>query len=548
MGNTDCCCTRGRDKLPNDEPLKGDEGEFIGQFSSQKNGVKIIETDENINNTIRSISSRGGLQKNSYMSNKQGILESDVKLYNDFQTFGGEIKNIDEYNSNLTKDKELDINTVHRQTNTENSKKLNMKNQEKGNTPKIPKMVKINHKIFVRISVESLTIVYRKLEEFGIFFNPHVVIKIESEIPNVLYPLGSDYSNLMGSNLDKSLNTSDLSDLDNTMILNMSQIKSNTSFSIQTKKEKILNFKFSDCYEIPAQLAYTKVVFMVKNENIHETKNEEGSKKKSHSFPQICLGEAKIPLNLIFKNFRENSFEGNLEIKLRDVTNIGYLKVRVSASDKLEKLKLQDELSEKLSNARFINYEAEDKANFFEKNHADNIFDLISNQSLKNSIHKWEENLINYEDLNPVIFAKYFTNDIKVDPHEALILANKIPRLKNETRHDTKDTREKRDTKESTFKNKIDHSEMPIYLKEIINQNNHIALYQYLNYLVDLCIKDDFTSISVILKSLYEEDKIFLVNLPKTYQDNVFLIRLYLIFVFHYVKFYKHNKVSDYII
>ena len=71
--------------------------------------------------------------------------------------------------------------------------------------------------------------------------------------------------------------------------------------------------------------AYNSLQFIIKNEiNV--------SSFNSQMHP-IIVGEAQIPINLIKNKENDKVFEGLLEVKLRNITSIGFLKLKIQVED-----------------------------------------------------------------------------------------------------------------------------------------------------------------------------------------------------------------------
>ena len=200
----------------------------------------------------------------------------------------------------------------------------------------------------------------------------YIELLIENQDTIKIYPQQSD-------DLDKSLNSSNISDIS----MNMSQnMRTGNSISLLAAKEKSYGFKYAKCVEIPINDFYSNIKFRVKNDfpgkNYSVPQNE-------NSLPNITIGESKIPINLLYKNYKDSSFDGNLEIKLRNSSFVGYLKVLISVSD--NSLVGQDEFMDKMQKAKFLDVNDQDDLK---------ILDNISAQSSKNNLNIWEINFINF--------------------------------------------------------------------------------------------------------------------------------------------------------
>ena len=58
-------------------------------------------------------------------------------------------------------------------------------------------------------------------------------------------------------------------------------------------------------------------------------KNDLNVSKKNIQMSSIIIGENHVPINQIKKREKDSMFEGMLEIKLRNITTIGFLRLRI---------------------------------------------------------------------------------------------------------------------------------------------------------------------------------------------------------------------------
>jgi len=71
-------------------------------------------------------------------------------------------------------------------------------------------------------------------------------------------------------------------------------------------------------------MSYYPLIFVVKNTNL--------SPHLTSSHPCIIIGEAHIPINMIHE-MKKGKFEGFVRIKMRNVQEIGKLKVKIVIND-----------------------------------------------------------------------------------------------------------------------------------------------------------------------------------------------------------------------
>jgi hypothetical protein len=381
----------------------------------------------------------------------------------------------------------------------------------------------LGSKIYIRISVECIDITYKLIEDFGISFKPYLEISVPNQEIFKVYPCDMD--------LDRSLNASNISGLlDNDTSMNLSQnLKSNTSTSFIMGKERSYPMKFVKCVEVPLKDFYSNVVFTLKNElpgannkNLSNSPNNNGNQSPQLP-PNIIIGEGRIAVNLLYKNFKENSFDGNLELKFKNSSLIGYLKIILTASEK--SLINQEEFFDKLQKAKFLDVTDDEGIN--PSTSPNKILDNISSQSQKNNLNLWEFYMYNVEDINPQILDEFFYCQLSEEDEDdegglenlqCFSLAKRV--------------RQSSDAREL----------QKLYL-EAKRKENQPALFQIYLLLVKMTSQNDYKFMSEFMKNLNEEEKSNVFELPKFSSENAYLIKQYLVFIYNYYRYFKNNKV-----
>lgn len=385
----------------------------------------------------------------------------------------------------------------------------------------------LGSKIYIRISIECVDITYKLIEDFGISFKPYLEISVPNQEIFKAYPTDID--------LDRSLNASNISGLlDNDTSMNLSQnLKSNTSTSFIMGKDRNYPMKFVKCVEVPIQDFYSNIVFTLKNElpgvntkssnNSSNNLGNSGSNQTSNLPPNVIIGEAKIAVNLLFKNFKENSFDGNIELKFKNSSLIGYLKIILTASEK--SLINQEEFFDKLQKAKFLDV-SDDEGTSANMN-TNKLLDNISSQSQRTNLNLWEFFMSKVEDINPQILDEFFYCQLSEEDEDdegglenlqCFALAKRV--------RQTNDARE--------FQK--------LYL-EAKRKENQPALYQIYFHFAKMTTQNDYKFISEFMKNLNEDEKREVFELPKCSSENAYLIKQYLMFLYNYYRYFKNNKV-----
>ena len=180
------------------------------------------------------------------------------------------------------------------------------------------------------------------------------------------------------------LNNSGIADLSQNISMNTSRIDHrNLNVSI-SGKEKLYNFKNEIFFNGNDKFYYSFINFTVKNEF---------SSKNSTMLP-IIVGDNKIPLNIVITANKERCFDGQIEIKLRNLTTIGLLKLNIQ---------INDENSAKILSTMFNRKILDDME-------LSNDLNLINTEK---KIVTWDKFIYNYYELDSYLIEKYFQRDSK---------------------------------------------------------------------------------------------------------------------------------------
>jgi hypothetical protein len=475
MGNVMCCC-RGRDKI--EENKTDEEGPSI------QSGLLKKSNEEGLTPQATKAESKISIS-GTHTTETKDSHQSNVKSMGDFSTFGGGEK--------------LDI--YEDEYSMKSKKKILQPTQYKSfeTFSDETRYEMMNKKVFIRLYLDYLEVNYKFCDDFGLVFKPFLEINIEGQEETKVLP----QSNFDGE-LEKSLNFSNISGVsDNETSLNLSQnAKTTQSFFFTNLKEKNFHLKFSKVYEIPMIYLYSNIKFVIKNELPIKQNN---LKENMNLPPSVTIAEGSIPINILFKEYKESHFEGCIEMKLRDSSLVGYLKTVISISE--NSLIGQEEFIDKMQKAKFLDVSQD------EGQKLDNL-SVHSNHKLPFWLHKY----LDFKDLNPDSVTSYFT-DGKSYSHD---LPMKIMQLNPQS---------------------INPREIYNIFNEIKNCNNNVAIYQFFIFLVKLT-KNDFSPICDFLNLLNENEKSFFFGLPQNMEENSYIFKLYLIFIHNYLIYLKSVKVQ----
>jgi hypothetical protein len=330
-------------------------------------------------------------------------------------------------------------------------------------------------KYFIKMGIEYIDI-HNKCDNFCYYFKPYLDIQIEDNDILRIYPEKDDKSN-------NSLVS------DNT--LNMSSLIRTLSNQIPNK-EKTLTFRINKTFEISNRNLYGNIIFSLKNDF-------------NENQPQVTIGETRVPIIKIFNNYRENKFDGMIEMKMKCVNILGYMKVNLVITenniidkeiwlDKMQKGKILEDVDE---------YEP----------------------GLSKTVIQFENKNLNIEDISNTSIDKYFLTEKEFDQKEQLLQeSNILPRYY---------------IKEEFNDKSIDE----FFKKFLINSTNQISLYQSLLLMIEMSCRDDqIIIIYDILRKFSEQEKNIFTDIITKLKKNPYIVKAYLILLYNYLKYFMNNK------
>lgn len=170
---------------------------------------------------------------------------------------------------------------------------------------------------FIKIFIETLEITYKLCDDFGNFFKPFVEVVFDNQ-NKVLNTMDEEKLNLSNISENADVNISYNANIP------IGHKKSGMNSAI-LPKERFYYFKSSVDFNGNDETRFSSLTFYVKNENTH------GHLK---ILPAIIIGQIRIPISLIL-NQKDKSFDGYLSLKLRDLIEIGQLKVKIHCGSDL---------------------------------------------------------------------------------------------------------------------------------------------------------------------------------------------------------------------
>lgn len=163
----------------------------------------------------------------------------------------------------------------------------------------------------LKITLETLEITYKLCDDFGNFFKPFIEIAFDKTV-KTLNTMDEEKLNLSQNSENADVNISYNANIP-------SSIKKSGVNSQLVPKERFYYFQSSVEFFGNDDTKCSSLIFTVKNENSH------GHLK---ILPAIVIGQIRIPIALLLGQ-KEKSFDGYLSLKLREVIDIGQLKVKI---------------------------------------------------------------------------------------------------------------------------------------------------------------------------------------------------------------------------
>jgi len=353
----------------------------------------------------------------------------------------------------------------------------------------------IKTNFYLRVCIEFIDVFYKQCDDFGLLFKPYIEVFLSGHEHSKIMNIDEEKLNNSGISEDYSF-TSD--NTDNT------RLKTRTSFITSNvtilKDGKNYSFKYSKNYELVKSSFYSTLVIKVKNES-----------NLGLNLVPVIIGEARIPLNMIYKKSKEQSFDGLVEFYCRNNTFIGHIKVSLNLS--LQNFE-NDELLMKLVNKKILDDIDFEHENIFEK-----------------KTDTWASDLMHYSELDHEIIEKYFIFDLDCTD----IMIESVKKFNSEIYENNE---------YELIRKRIDSHLIYKAYKEAIDNENFILLYEIFISLIKITNENDFTLINEFFKILSNEEKKFFYTLPEFTEYNVYFIKLFLIFIWNYQKYFKSNLVS----
>lgn len=172
--------------------------------------------------------------------------------------------------------------------------------------------IEIKQDFFLKIWIETLEISYKLCDDFGNFFKPFVEVIFDRQNKTI---------NTMD---EEKLNLSNISEnADVNISYNANIPKKSVSNFLNNPKERFYYFKSSVEFNGNEENKCSSLIFSVKNENTL------GHLK---ILPAITIGQIRIPISALLHQ-KDRNFDGYLTLRLKEIVEIGKLKVKVQCGD-----------------------------------------------------------------------------------------------------------------------------------------------------------------------------------------------------------------------
>lgn len=239
-------------------------------------------------------------------------------------------------------------------------------------SPNKPQIKKIGEFI-LKLFIESIEINYKFCDDFGSYFIPFIEVIFENQVKIVKLSDGEDVNNSVIT--DISLNTS----------INTTRIdQKNLNVSLMGK-EKLYYYKKELFFNGNEKFYNSFIILTIKNEF-----------SSHNSMMPITIGDNRIPINILINANKERSFEGQMEIKLRNLTTIGLIKLKIQVDDQNSAKILST-----ISNRRIL-----------EDMESSNDFNAIN---IEKKLVTWDKNIFHYFEIDLLFIEKYFLRDKKLN-------------------------------------------------------------------------------------------------------------------------------------
>jgi hypothetical protein len=363
---------------------------------------------------------------------------------------------------------------------------------------------------YLRTYIDYLEVFYKSCDDFGLIFKPYIELKVSNiepvKISNNDEEKTEKLNGTNGTNED-SFN-SEISDnrvSKSSVVLNQGSLK----------EGKVYPFKTSKNFELLRDQFYNTLIISVKNEN----------QSLVSESPPVTIAECRIPINMIVTTCVDNVFDGMVEMKIRNTTFVGNIKVILAVTH--QNLEGHVDLLKRMASKR-TNGEVEG--------------DTTIQLSLLQKQNIWDNSrIMHYMELDPEVLDYYFLFDI--EKREAQINSadsfyHQIYKIIPNSNSSPEEV--KPDYFVANVNSTILNSKYAEAIK--VNDENFVLLYEVLVCLVKLANEWQFNIINDFLKNLNDDEMNVFKNIPKFTDYNMHLLKVLLIFLYKYQKFFKSIK------
>lgn len=373
----------------------------------------------------------------------------------------------------------------------------------------------------LEIFIESFYLHAIDTDNFGPQFLPYLEILLGDE-PTEKINIYKDQDN---SRLDNSHN-SNISDLDISVNMNQSYInntKNNTAknFLFRHYKSYLINSKHF--YETDSNL-----IFSFKNGLLFKKSDN----KNNANIPIITIGSESINLGKFFRTFKEDVFDGCLELKLRKSSIIGKLNLTILLSEE-----------KNLSNVD-LEIQTEFFGDFIRNKNLDDFDDTVSQRSFNMNKSLWRSNFIDSDEI---------TNDLTDDFFLAEDQKSNLKYVKNfYFKMILKDLENENEDPNANFfyvnelSGEVINEEFlrDLLVFECMKKKNKFAMLQLLYAFLRYFQNDQFEIFDRFLAILDEPQIQFFIEIYKLDDKNLLLYKYYLTLMDSYVLYHKNNQVK----
>lgn len=245
------------------------------------------------NNNVKQEEEKKKPEEHNILENVNSISKPNTNKSTEIETLG----------NNIGKDELLPMKEIR----SKSSSKM-----ERNQNNNIIEMISQREDFFVKIWIETLEISYKLCDDFGNFFKPFVEVIFDKQ------------SKILNTMDEEKLNLSNISENADVNISYNANIQKKSGInSAILPKERFYYFKSSVDFSGSEENQCSSLIFSVKNENTH------GHLK---ILPAITIGQVRIPISVLLHQ-KDKSFDGYLTLKLKEVIDIGQLKVKIQCGE-----------------------------------------------------------------------------------------------------------------------------------------------------------------------------------------------------------------------